>query len=427
MSDPDLDAIDYFRGESLVDDPYPYYDHLRAECPVKREPHHDVVMVTGYEEALGIYADAKTFSSCNAPSGPFAGFPVALEGDDVGDLIDAYRDQLPVSTEIMTFDPPKHTAHRALVMRLFTPRGMAELEPFIGERADRLIDGFADRGECEFISAFAAPFTVLVVCGLLGVPESDHESLLEDVLGAHRDRGLGNTRVATPNDPFSFLHARFTGYIEERRTNPRDDVMTRVATTPFPDGTMPEVIDVVRMASLLFGAGTGTTTHFLAAALQLLGERPDVQQLLRDEPERIPNFVEEMLRMESPIKGTFRLSRTPKTVTGVEIPAGTTVMLVNSGANRDPRQFECPNEFRVDRENARQNLTFGHGIHLCAGAALARAEARVAIERLLDRLPAITISESVHGPVDARRYEYTPSYQARALRNLDLEFAPAGT
>jgi cytochrome P450 len=302
---------------------------------------------------------------------------------------------------------------------------MVELEPFIAELADRLIDGFADRGECEFIADFAAPFTVIVVCGLLGVPESDHESLLEDVLGPHRDRGLGNTRVATPNDPFSFLHSRFTGYMEERRANPRDDVMTRVAITPFPDGSMPDIIDVVRMASLLFGAGTGTTTHFLAAALQLLGDRADLQQLLRDEPEQIPNFVEEMLRMESPIKGTFRLARVPMDVGDVEVPAGATVMLVNSGANRDPRQFESPNEFRMDRENARQNLTFGHGIHLCAGAALARAEARVAIERLLDRLDDITISESAHGPVGARRYEYTPSYQARALLNLDLGFTPA--
>ena len=152
-----------------------------------------------------------------------------------------------------------------------------------------------------------------------------------------------------------------------------------------------------------------------ATALLLLGEHPELQQLLRDERDRIPNFVEETLRFESPIKGDFRLSRVPTTVGGVDIPAGTTVMVLNGAANRDPRRFERADEFQLDRANARQHIAFGHGIHTCPGAPLARAEARVSIERLLDRMTDITISEAEHGPADARRYEYAPTYILRGL------------
>jgi cytochrome P450 family 150 subfamily A5 len=148
-----------------------------------------------------------------------------------------------------------------------------------------------------------------------------------------------------------------------------------------------------------------------------------VQQLLRDERDRIPNFVEETLRYESPVKGDFRLSRVSTTVGGVEIPAGTTVMVLNGAANRDPSQFDEPAEFDVDRTNARQHLAFGHGAHTCPGAPLARAEARVSIERVLDRMADITISEAEHGPASARRYEYLPTYILRGLRALHLEFA----
>src|SRR5204862_8017812 len=121
----DFETVDFFRDESLVVDPYPYFDHLREQCPVRREPHHDVVMVTGYDEAVAVYNDTATFSSCNSVTGPFPGFPVPLEGDDVSELIEQHRDELPMSDQIITFDPPVHTDHRALSMRLLTPTRMS--------------------------------------------------------------------------------------------------------------------------------------------------------------------------------------------------------------------------------------------------------------------------------------------------------------
>ncbi len=172
-----FDEIDFFRDDSLVDDPYPYLESMRAACPVRREPHHGVFMVTGYDEALTVFHDTKTFSSATSVTGPFPGFPVPLEGDDVTDLIEQHRDELPFSDQLPTFDPPKHTAHRGLLMRLITPKRLKENEEFIWRLADRQIDEFVAKGECEFITEYANPFAMLVIADLLGVPESDHDEL----------------------------------------------------------------------------------------------------------------------------------------------------------------------------------------------------------------------------------------------------------
>ncbi len=421
MSSSDFDAIDFFRAKPLFQNPYPYYEYLREKGPVWREPHHGVVMITGYDEAMAVYNDTETFSSCNSVTGPFAGFPVPLEGDDVSGLVEQYRDDLPFSDQLPTFDPPKHTAHRALLMRLITPKRLKENEGFMLRLADRQIDEFLGRGECEFVSEYAGPFTLLVIADLLGVPEVDHETFRDELQGNRSRKGPGS---AMAHKPLEFLYESFTSYIENRRRDPGDDVMTGLATAPVPDGSLPEVRDVMLIAANLFAAGQETTARLLGTALRLIGEDPDLQKSLRDERDRIPNFIEETLRFESPIQGDFRLARVPTTVGGVDVPAGTTAMLLNGAANRDPRQFEDPCEFRPDRENARQHIGFGFGIHTCAGAPLARAEARVSLERLFDRTADITISGSAHGQPGEHRYEYTPTHMLRGLEWLHLEFTP---
>lgn len=425
----EFDTTDFFRGNELVVDPYPYFEHLRETCPVHREPHHGVMMVTGYDEAVSVYTNTSTFSSCNSVTGPFPGFPVPLEGDDVSDLIEEHRDELPFSDQITTMDPPRHKAHRGLLMRLITPKRLRENEEFMWRHADRQIDEFVAGGQCEFIADFAGPFTLYVIADLLGVPEEDHEWFREELQGggSHRPQGLGSTGSASlSHSPLEFLYERIGTYVEERRREPRDDVLTGLATATFPDGSLPEVIDVVRVAANLFSAGQETTVRLLATALQTIGERPDIQQRLRDEHARIPDFVEECLRFESPVKGDFRLSRKAATVGGVEIPAGTTVMVLNGAAGRDPRHFEHPDEFEMDRPNAKEHLAFGRGPHACPGGPLARAEARISIERLLERMGDICISESAHGPAGARRYDYVPTYILRGLTRLHLEFTPVG-
>jgi cytochrome P450 len=423
MSDAiDNDALDFFRGSETIADPYPYFDWLRAQCPVHREPQHGVYMVTGYEEAFAVYADPDTFSSCNSVTGPFPGFPVPLEGrDDVSELIEERREELPFSDQIITMDPPKHRDHRHLLMRQLTPKRLKENEDFVWRLADRQIDSFITRGECELIGDYANPFTLFVIADLLGVPEEEHDEFRDALARQPRDNAVGSTSSEMSHNPLAWLYDRFGRYIEDRRREPRDDVLTALATTRFPDGELPEVIDVVRVAANVFAAGQETTVRLLGTALQLLGDRPDLQQLLRERRELIPDFVEETLRMEAPVKGDFRLARRQTTVGGIEVPAGVTLMVLNGAANRDPRRFEDPTEFRVDRGNAREHLAFGRGVHSCPGGSLARLEARVSIERLLDRTSDIRISEAQHGPPAARRYHYVPTYILRGLTRLHLD------
>ena len=421
----DYDAIDFFRSTEFVADPYPYFDHLRTRCPVTREPHHDVMMVTGYDEAVAVYNDTAVFSSCNAVTGPFPGFPVPLVGDDVSDLIEAHRDEMPFSDQLPNMDPPKHTAHRGLLMRLITPKRLKENEEFMWRLADRQIDEFHASGEVELISGFGAPFAMLVVADLLGVPEEDHEEFRTALNRPHGAVGSTGGR-SMEQSPLEYLYERFGEYVEDRRANPREDVLTGLALATFPDGSTPEVIDVVRVAANLFAAGQETTVRLFGTAFQYLAEWPDLQQQLRDQPDLVPNFVEEALRIESPVKGDFRLARVHTTVGGVEVPAGTTLMVVNGAANRDPSRFDDPDAFVVDRANARQHLSFGHGAHPCPGAPLARAEGKVAVARMLQRAADIRVSETHHGPPDARRYDYLPTYILRGLSTLHLEFTPVG-
>ena len=412
----DLGAVNFFRDRAVQDDPYAFYDALRERSPVWQEPNYGVYMVTGYEEALAIYNDAVHFSSCNAVSGPFKQFSVPLEGDDVSDIIDRYRHELPFSDQLPTFDPPRHHDHRRLLMRLLTPQRLRENEEFMWRMADRLMDGFLPAGRCEFIGAYAEPFTLLVIADLEGVPESDH--------GLFRDH-LSTMAGQLEHKPLEFLYEQFTAYIEDRRAAPREDIMTAMATATFPDGSTPEVDDVALLAANLFAGGQETTVRLLSFALRTIAERPDIQARLRADRDRIPNFIEETLRFESPLRGQFRMARTKVTVGGVDIPAGGTVLVLPGAANRDPRTFEDPAEFDLDRPNARMHIAFGHGIHHCAGAHLARAEGRVTVNRILDRTEAIAIDDEAHGPAGARRYEYLPTYFLRGLTSLTLDVTPA--
>ena len=423
----DLTSIDFFRDrDKLIEDPYPYFEALRTRCPVLREEHHGVTMVTGWQEAVDIYNDAQAFSSCVSVTGPFPGFPVPLEGDDVTALIEKHRDEIPFSDQLPTLDPPTHTNHRALLMRLITPKRLKENEDAMWQIADRLLDDFLAAGKGEFINGFAGPFTLRVIADLLGVPPEDREELIERLERGTHGGAIGRTDETLPHTPLQYLYEVFEEYVEDRRREPRDDVLTGLATATFPDGSTPDVGDVVRVATNVFSAGQETTVRLLGTAVKVLAERPDIQTALRKDRSLIPNFVEEALRIDSPVKGDFRLSRFPVTVGDMELSAGTTVMVLNGAANRDPRRFEDPDTFDPARTNARQHLAFGRGIHSCPGAPLARAETHVGLERLLDRTSAICISESEHGPADDRRYTYIPTYILRGLTELHVEFSPFG-
>lgn len=416
-------GVDLFTDTSLVVDPYPYYDFLRKQGRVWEEPHHGVFVVTGYDEACAVYRDHLSFSSCNASTGPFPGFPIDPRAeDDVSGFVEQHRDLLPMHDHMVTFDPPRHGAYRGLLMGILTPRRLRENERFMWRLADRQLDEFVDRGRCEFIEEYSRPFAVLVIADLLGVPDDDRERFRR-VLDSKQNIGTIDGRVLEQN-PLAFLDETFSRYIEDRRREPKGDVLTRLALAKFPDGSTPDVLDLVREAAFLFGAGQETTARLLAFALQYLAEHPEVQDSLRARRELIPGFVEEALRFESPVKSHFRYARRTTTVGGVTIPAGSHVMLLIGAANRDPRRFDQPELFQAGRPHAQEHLSFGRGVHSCLGGPLARAEARVSLERILDRMLDIRIDPGEHGPPGERTYEYDPTYVLRGLKDLHLEFAP---
>ncbi len=419
--------VNFFRDSAIQDDPYEYFDWVRGQSPVWQEPHYGVFIVCGHAEAMAMYSDpatfpehdaaSGTFSSCNVVSGPFLKFSEPMIGDDITEVIKRCREELPFSDQLPSFDPPNHTAHRHLLMRLITPKGLKDNEDFMWRYADQLIDRVHANGAMEVVGDFAEPFTLTVVADLEGVPEADHELFRARLSTVHQE---------VKHKPLEFLYERFSEYIEDRRREPRDDVLSGLANASFPDGSIPAVSDAALLAANLFAGGQETTVRLLTFALRMLGERADLQQAIRDDRGKIANFIEETLRLESPLRAQFRMTRVATTLGGVDMPAGATVMLAPGMCNRDPRLFANPHEFDLDRANARQHIAFGHGIHTCAGAPLARAEGRVTINRLLDRMADIRICEAEHGPANARRYQYLPTYFLRGLQRLHVEFDPIG-
>jgi cytochrome P450 len=406
---------------SLIEDPFPYYEAVRAQGPIYREPNHGMFVFSGYDEILAVYRDVESFSSCNVYSGPLFELPGAPYGDNIDDLIEQYRGQMAGSETFITHDPPVHTQERGLMMRLLTPKRMEETADFIERLADERIDSFGANRKCNFIADYAQPLALLFIAELLGVPEEDRPRLraLFAQMGAP-----GRIGKQVPDNPLWFLDDFFLEYIEERRGHPRHDVLTTLANNTHSDGTLPTLKEAVGVATILFAGGQGTSARFLGNAMQFIAEHADVQSRLRQEPPLIPQFVEEMLRVNSPVKKNTRLARRTTKIGGVEIPAGSTVLLLLPAADRDPRQFECPAQFRLDRDNAREHVAFGRGPHTCPGAPLVRTSARVTIERMLARLEDIRISESEHGPPGDRHYPYTNSWILRGFDALHLEFTP---
>lgn len=416
----DFDTVDFFTDPVLIPNPYEYFDHLRGQCPVLPGGPHGVITVTGHAEALAAYKDP-ALSSANAVVGPFAPLPFEPEGDDISALLAEHRAQIPMSEHVVTMDAPEHGRTRGLLNRLLTPKRLSENEDFMWRLADNQLDEFIDKGRCEFMEAYAKPFSMLVIADLLGVPAEDHVAF-RAVLAGQQVGALGDELA---HNPLMWLDDKFRTYITERRAEPREDVLTELALAKYDDGSTPDVELVVKLATFLFAAGQETTTKLLSAAMRFIGDEPEVQSELRKSRKLIPSFLEETLRLESPVKCHFRLAERSTMIGQCPVPAGSTVMLLPGAGNRDPRKFEVPNDFHADRPNVREHMAFGRGTHSCPGAPLARAEGRISMNRILDRMSDIRIDDTQHGPAEARRYSFEPTFVMRGLTELHIAFTPA--
>ena len=419
----DLESADFFTDTELVTDPYQYFDALRSRCPVHPVAHAGVVAVTGYDEAVEVYKDASTYSSCNSVGGPYPPLQVPAGAEDVADVIEAHREQWPMNEFMVTMDGATHDAQRGLLRRLLTPRRLKENEAALAGIADHCIDEFIDTGRCEVVNEYGKPFTTLAIADLLGVPDEDRDEVRQ-VLAGSTIAVVGEEQTLAVN-PLEFLFGKFRTYLEDRRREPRDDVLTQLATATYEDGSLPDLEAIVRTATFLFGAGQDTSARMLCAALRIIADDKEIQGRLRAERRLIPEFIEEVLRLESPTMSDFRMTRVATSLGGVDISAGTTVMIHPGAANRDGRHFEQPNDCRLSRRNVREHIAFGRGAHSCPGGPLARAEGRVTLERFLDRTSDISISEADHGTSGQRHFDYDPTFIVRGLSNLHITFTPA--
>lgn len=414
-------TADFFSDPEVASDLPGYLSAMRSSCPVFREPYHDVFMVTGLAEAMDVFRQqAGRFSSCVAVTGPLPPLPFTPHGD-VRAQIAQHRKKMAWTDHLATFDGAEHAAHRAMMTQLLTHSRLKANEAFVEGLVTRLVDSLIDRGGCEITEGFGHALSTLVIADLLGVPEEDRPFLLE-AMGPNPSQLGGDEGFKAEPDPLQFLHDRFRGYLEERLRHPQDDMLTELAHATFRDGTDPGLATKARLACFLFGAGQDTSARLVAFSFRILGDHPEVQAKLRSERHRIPEFVEEVLRFEPPVKTLSRLAVEDAEIGGVAIPKGAYITICTGGVNRDPRHFPDPDKFDYDRPNVRDHVSFSRGSHACMGAPLARMEVRIALERFLERTRDIRISKEHHGPPGARNYRYEPTYMLHGLQSLHVEW-----
>ena len=353
---------------------------------------------------------------------PFAApLPFEPEGDDISAQLEAHRDQIFGSNLLTAYDGERHFALRYVASRLFTPTRLKENEAFMLAYAEQLAREAAARGKCELVNEISTPFVTLVIADLLGLAAEDRDKF-SALIGS--GSAVGN--IAEDDQPSKFeammnIAAFMQEYIEDRRNNPRGDVMSDLATAKYPDGTEVPIEELVTLSAFLFAAGQDTSAKLISNAMRHIVETPGLQQKLRENRELIPALIEEVLRLEGSTKATFRVAVRKTRIGDVEVPAGKRIFVALGAANRDPGRWDNPGEFLFDRPRIREHLSFGRGAHTCLGAPLARAEVRIMLDQFLEHTRDIDISQAVHGEPGNRKLEYEPSFIIRGLENLHLE------
>jgi cytochrome P450 len=401
--------FDPLSPEQLAD-PYPVYARLRRERPAFYSEKFGFWVVTRYDDVVQVVKDHDAFSSVNALTSvePTPAVRAAL---------DKSYPEMPIITAC---DPPLHDRLRTLVNKTFTPRRVAEMEPCIRETAAALIDEFVDDGRADIVDRFAWPLPLIVVADLVGVPREDLDVIhrwTDEWLLMLQAHGTIEQQVGYARN-FNRLQQYFMDALEERGREPRDDLMTALYQTWREGGTELSLPEVMGIPLDLIIAGHVTVTRAIGSGLLLLLERPDLVAALRAQPELFDGAAEEILRMESPAQGLFRLTTRGVEVGGVTIPEGAKVMVHYGAANRDEHVFHDPDQFDPAREDVRKrHLAFGTGIHVCLGAPLARLELQIAFPLLFERLPNLRLAPG-------KPFERAEVFFARGLSSLRLEWDP---
>ncbi len=410
---------DYFTDRAVLLDPYEFLEGIRAHGPVVQLKSRDMVAVTGFGEAVAVLNNREDFSSVINPD-PIAPLRFEPEGDDISAQIEATMGTGPMDL-MVSYDGKLHADARSLLNPLFVPSRLKANELFMRGLADDMVREMVAKGGCEAISEVATPFVTLVIADLLGVPAEDREEFRKIIDAGPPPGNMDAADQPQSSHPLMIMASFFMRYMSERKAAPRDDLLTELASANYPDGTEVPLMEAVKNAMFLFAAGQDTSAKLIGNALRFLCENPDTQAELRADRSKIEPFLEEVLRLEGSTKTTFRLAKRNTRIGDVDIPAGKKIVVFVSAANRDPRRWDDPQEFRIGRPKIKEHLAFGRGAHVCAGAPLARKEVAVLYDRLLEHTSEIRLSETHHGPKSARRIDYEPSYIIRGLANLHVE------
>ncbi|MCX5417582.1 cytochrome P450 [Streptomyces sp. NBC_00059] len=390
-----MSVVDLRGAEDFSANPYPYYAKMRAEGPVhavRTDDFERIWMVVGYEEARAALADQR-FSKDWRTNGLWS------------------AQSNPINANMLEMDAPHHTRLRKLVAREFTARRIDALRPRVEEITEGLLDAMVPSGRADLVDAFAFPLPMTVICELLGVPDMDREAF----------RLLSNA-IVTPvsqeeeNDAVHRMGAYLVELIEDKRCAPGDDLMSALIQARDDDGDRLSPDELIGMAFLLLVAGHETTVNLIANGVRALLDHPEQLALLRARPELIDGAVEEMLRYDGPVgTATFRFARESVAIGSAVIPRGEAVLVALGSGDRDPGRYPDPDTFDIRRE-ARGHLAFGHGIHFCLGAPLARMEGRIAVQALLERCPGLERDP------DGGEPDWLPGLLLRGVRHLPVRW-----
>jgi cytochrome P450 len=421
----DLVDRDYFTDYVILKDPYAYFNALRENGPVYRPQGKDYYIVTGFEETLQVLRNHDDFSAVIGLQGAGAPLPFIPHGPDITGQIESHRREFAGGDQVVNLDDEAHTRLRTLINSLFVPSRLKQSEAFIETYCDDMVAKAVAEGTVELIGTIATPFVTMVVADLLGVPVEDRKIFMDAIASGPVPGSLeGDDPMGGENHPFAVMGKYFYGYIADRRANPRDDILTQLATAEYFDGKQPEVFDLVQLGMFMFGAGQDTSAKLIGNAMKYLVEQQGLQTELRADPARIPAFLEEVLRIEGSTKQTARLTRRDTKIGDVAIPAGTKILVALSAANRDPRRWDDPNDLVIGRKKVAEHVGFGRGKHVCAGAPLARVEVRVLLEKLLAATDSIALDPD-HHPNGSADLSYEPSFIIRGLATMHLKLIPS--
>jgi len=406
MTEDAVPASSFYTDEYAAD-PYPTYARMRENtpvCPVS-SPRFDSYLVTRFDDAKAALTDPRLSKDLYGPGQHY----LRIFGPNSEGL----------NKNMLNSDPPEHSRLRRMVSQAFAPRRIEALRPRVTELVDDLLDKIISQGESELMHDFAIPLPMMVICELLGIPETDHERVLDwtQVIRTSGSSGRGpDEDRAAVQEAQLWLHHYLADLVQAKRAHPADDMIGALIESCDQDGKLSER-ELVTTTFLLLFAGHQTTADFIGNATVALLTNPDQLELLRTKPELLPSAIEELLRFDGPLPvASPRIATEDVEYQGVRIPCGSIVGVVINAANHDPAHFVDPDRLDLRRERD-PHLGFGHGVHYCLGVSLARMEAQIGIGAMLRRLPELRIGVPVE---ELRRLPAASPF--RGLLELPVRF-----